>query len=140
MPRHGPPRATFPGPDGAAPGGSAPDASTPSSATPSTLADDGSKHPRRHVSGPRRARPHTGKIPPALRIARENAAARMTGANATPQGYYRASGKQKEFKWKLGTRSLREIRFYQISTALLLRRVPFLHLIQEVAQDFKTDL
>ena len=131
MPRHEgggvrPPRAMFLSPDGAAPGGSAPNASAPSSATPSTLADDGGKHPRRCASGPRRARPHTGKIPPALRIARENAATRMTGTNAIPQGYYRASDKQKEFKWKLGTRSLWEIRFYQKSTALLLRRVPFL--------------
>ena len=126
MPRHGggggrPPRAMFPGPDGAAPGGSALDASAPSSATQSTLADDGIKHPRRRASGPRRTRPCTGKIPPALRIARENATTRMTGANATPQGYYHASNKQKEFKWKPGTRSLREIRFYQKSTALLLR-------------------
>ena len=121
------------GPDGATPGGSAPDVSAPSSATPSTLADDGGKRPRRHALGPHRARPHTGKIPPALRITRENAAARRTGANATPQGYYRVSNKQKEFKWKPETRSLQEIRFYQKSTALLLRRVPFLRLIQEVA-------
>ena len=77
-------RAMFPNPDGAIPGGSAPGASAPSSFTPSTLADDGSKHPKGHVLGHCRARPHTGKIPPALRIARENAATRMTGANATP--------------------------------------------------------
>ena len=125
-PRHGgrggrPPRAMFPDPNGVAPGGSAPDASAPSSFTPSTLADDGGKHPRRRALGPRRARPHTGKIPPALRIIRENTAARMTGANATPQGYYCASNKQKEFKWKPGMRSLQDIRFYQKSTALLLR-------------------
>ena len=37
-------------------------------------------------------------------------------------------------------RSLWEIRFYQKSTTLLLRQLPFLHLIREVAQDFKTDL
>ena len=100
MPRRGgrggrPLRATFPNPDGAAPGGSAPGASAPSSSTPSTSADDGGKRPRGHVSGHNRARPHTGKIPPALRITRENATARMTGVNATPEGYYRASNKQK---------------------------------------------
>ena len=144
-PRHGggggrPQRAMFQDPDGAIPGGSGPDASAPSSATPSTLADDGGKCPRRCASGPRRARPHTGKISPALRIARENATTRMTGTNATPQGYYCTSNKQKELKWKLGMRSLWEIRFYQKSTTLLLRRVPFLCLIQEVAQDFKMDL
>ena len=37
-------------------------------------------------------------------------------------------------------RALREIRFYQKSTALLLRCLPFLRLIREVTQDFKMDL
>ena len=64
----------------------------------------------------------------------------MTGANATAQGYYKLSDTQKKFKWRPGTRALREIWFYQKSTALLLRHVPFLRLVREVAQDFKTDL
>ena len=80
------------------------------------------------------------QVPPALRVTRENANARMTGANATPQGYYKPSEKQKKFRWKPGTRALREIRFYQKSTALLLWRIPFLRLIREVAQDFNMDL
>ena len=62
------------------------------------------------------------------------------GANATPQDYYKPCEKQKQFKWKPGTHSLCEIWFYQKSTALLLRRLPFLRLIREVAQDFKMDL
>ena len=80
------------------------------------------------------------KVSPALRVMKENANTRMTSANATPQGYYKPSEKQKKFKWKPGTRALWEIRFYQKSTALLLRRIPFLRLIREVAQDFKMDL
>ena len=64
----------------------------------------------------------------------------MMGANATPQGYYKPSEKQKQFKWKPGTCSLCEIWFYQKSTALLLRRFPFFRLITEVAPDFKMDL
>ena len=64
----------------------------------------------------------------------------MTGTNATPQGYYKPSDKQKNFKWRPGIQSLREIHFYQKSTTLLLRCMPFLHLIREVAQDFKTNL
>ena len=84
--------------------------------------------------------PHTGKILPALCIARENAALHSTGPNATPQGYYQNSPEQKKFKWKAGTMALREIRFYQKSTILLLRQIPFLHLIREVTQDYKTDL
>ena len=47
------------------------------------------------------------QVPPALRVARENANARMTGANATPQGYYKPSEKQKKFRWKPRTRALR---------------------------------
>ena len=123
-------------------------------ATPSTsgvsgsaaTADNGGKQPQRRVlravrkTGSRWAPANTTKVPPALRVTKENANARMTGANATPQGYYKPSEKQKKFKWKPGTRALREIRFYQKSTALLLQHIPFLRLIREVAQDFKMDL
>ena len=113
-----------------------------SAATP----DNGGKQPRRRVlravrkTGSRWAPANTKKVPPALRVTKENAKARMTGANATPQGYYKPSEKQKKFKWKPGTRALWEIRFYQKSTALLLWHIPFLRLIREVAQDFQMDL
>ncbi|KAF6140711.1 hypothetical protein GIB67_035138 [Kingdonia uniflora] len=36
--------------------------------------------------------------------------------------------------------SLREIRKYQKSTELLIRKLPFQRLVREIAQDFKTDL
>ena len=39
-----------------------------------------------------------------------------------------------------GTMALREIRHYQKSTALLIRKLPFQRLVREIAQDFKTDL
>ena len=84
--------------------------------------------------------PRTGKVPPALCIAWENTALRMTGPNATPQGYYQNSTEQKRLKWRPGTRALREISFYQKSTMLLLHRIPFMRLIQEISQDFKIDL
>ena len=133
-------RATFTVPAGAAAGGPALDTSTASASAPttSTPTDDGGKHPQTMEPKHCQAPSHTGHIPPALRIARENATARMMGPNATPQGYYRPLDKQKKFKWKPGTRSLREIWFYQKSTTLLLRRLPVLHLIMEVTQDFKT--
>ncbi|XP_073747240.1 histone H3.3-like type 2 [Callorhinus ursinus] len=41
---------------------------------------------------------------------------------------------------KAGIVALCEIRFYQKSTELLLRKPPFQCLVQEVAQEFKTDL
>ena len=36
--------------------------------------------------------------------------------------------------------ALREIRRYQKSTELLIRKLPFSRLVREVAQDFRTDL
>jgi histone H3 len=39
-----------------------------------------------------------------------------------------------------GTQALREIRKYQKSTQLLLRKAVFSRLVREVAQDFKSDL
>ena len=36
--------------------------------------------------------------------------------------------------------ALREIRHYQKSSALLIRKLPFQRLVREITQDFKTDL
>lgn len=36
--------------------------------------------------------------------------------------------------------ALREIRRYQKSTELLIRKLPFQHLVREIAQDFKTNI
>jgi histone H3/H4 len=41
---------------------------------------------------------------------------------------------------KTGTVALREIRRYQKSTELLIRKLPFQRLVREIAQDFKNDL
>ena len=43
-------------------------------------------------------------------------------------------------RYRLGTGTLREIRRYQKSTELLIRKLPFQRLVREIAQDFKTDL
>ena len=132
--------------DNATPSTSGTAPSRPAARPTKQTADDGGKQPRGGTTGAakapwcRWAPVNPRRVPPALRIARENARVRMTGANATSQGYYKPSDTQKKFKWKPGTRALREIRFYQKSTALLLRRLPFLCLVREVAQDFKMDL
>ena len=47
---------------------------------------------------------------------------------------------RKPHKYRPGTVALREIRRYQKSTELLLRKLPFMRLIREVAQDFHKDL
>ena len=44
------------------------------------------------------------------------------------------------FMFPSGIVALREIRRYQKSTELLIRRMPFQRLVREIAQDFKTDL
>jgi len=43
-------------------------------------------------------------------------------------------------RWRPGTVAIREIRAYQKSTALLLRKLPFQRLVREIAQEFKMDL
>ena len=43
-------------------------------------------------------------------------------------------------RYRPGTVALREIRRYQKSTDLLLKKAPFQRLVREVSQDFKTDL
>ncbi|KXJ85159.1 histones H3 and H4 [Microdochium bolleyi] len=52
----------------------------------------------------------------------------------------KTGGVKKPFRWKPGTVALREIRRYQKSTELLIRKLPFQRLVREVAQDFKEDL
>jgi len=49
-------------------------------------------------------------------------------------------GVKKPHRYRPGTVALREIRRYQKSTDLLLRKIPFQRLVKEIAQDFKSDL
>ncbi|KAH8046422.1 hypothetical protein JL721_12398 [Aureococcus anophagefferens] len=76
-------------------------------------------------------RPHAsprGKAPQAAR--------HQGGAQVRP-GHGR---RQKPHRYRPGTVALREIRRYQKSTELLVRKLPFQRLVREIAQDFKTDL
>lgn len=50
------------------------------------------------------------------------------------------SGQKKPHRYRPGTVALREIRKYQKSTDLLIRRGPFARLVREIAQTFKVDL
>ena len=47
---------------------------------------------------------------------------------------------KKSHRYRPGTVALREIRKYQKSTELLIRKLPFQRLVREVAQDCKNDL
>ena len=48
--------------------------------------------------------------------------------------------KHRPHRYRPGTVALREIRRYQKSTDLLLRKLPFQRLVREIAQDIKQDL
>lgn len=49
-------------------------------------------------------------------------------------------GVKKPHRFRPGTQALKEIKRYQKSTELLIRKLPFQRLVREVAQDFKTEL
>ena len=49
-------------------------------------------------------------------------------------------GVKKPHRYRPGTVALREIRKYQKSTELLLRKLPFQRLVREIALEYKTDL
>ena len=49
-------------------------------------------------------------------------------------------GIKKPHRYRPGTVALREIKRYQKSTDLLIRKLPFQRVVKEIAQDFKADL
>ena len=51
-----------------------------------------------------------------------------------------AGGVKRAHRFRPGTVALREIRRFQKSTELLIRKLPFQRLVREIASDFKTDL
>ena len=51
-----------------------------------------------------------------------------------------SGGVKKPHRYRPGTVALREIRRYQKSTELLLRKLPFQRLVREVASEYKNDL
>ena len=46
----------------------------------------------------------------------------------------------KPHRYRVGTAALKDIRHFQKTSALLIRKLPFQRLVREIAQDFKTDL
>jgi histone H3 len=75
------------------------------------------------------ARKSTGKAP------RKQLAKKAARRSAPTAG-----GVKKPHRYRPGTVALREIRKYQKSTDLLIRKLPFSRLVREIAQDFKNDL
>ncbi|KAF8826137.1 hypothetical protein HHX47_DHR6000339 [Lentinula edodes] len=83
------------------------------------------------------ARKSTGGKAPRKQLASKSAT-KSSAARKTAQGA--AGGVKKPHRFRPGTVALREIRRYQKSTELLIRKLPFQRLVREIAQDFKTDL
>ena len=46
----------------------------------------------------------------------------------------------KPHRYRVGTAALMDIRHFQKTSSLLIRKLPFQRLVREIAQDFKTDL
>jgi histone H3 len=79
------------------------------------------------------ARKSTGGKAPRKQLATK---AKKSTAGKAPA----AGGVKKPHRYRPGTVALREIRRYQKSTELLIRKLPFQRLVREIAQDYKTDL
>ncbi|KAF2073038.1 hypothetical protein CYY_005654 [Polysphondylium violaceum] len=60
--------------------------------------------------------------------------------NKSSQKFPANSGLKKTHRFRPGTVALREIRKYQKSAELLIKKLPFQRLVREIAQEFKTDL
>jgi histone H3 len=61
-------------------------------------------------------------------------------SKAAVQSAPKTGGAKKPRRFRPGTVALREIRRYQKTSDLLLRKLPFQRLVREIAQEFKTDL
>ena len=66
---------------------------------------------------------------------RKQLATKAAKKSATSTG-----GVKKTHRYRPGTVALREIRQFQKSTEVVIRKLPFQRLVREIAQDFKTDL
>jgi len=62
------------------------------------------------------------------------------GQKAAKKSAPATSGVKKTHRFRPGTVALREIRRYQKSTELLIRKLPFQRLVREVAAEHKADL
>jgi histone H3 len=65
---------------------------------------------------------------------------KMLATKAAKKSAPTVGGVKKPHRYRPGTVALREIRKYQKSTDLLLRKAPFQRLLREIAQDFKSEL
>lgn len=82
----------------------------------------------------------TFSLYPPLSLSLSQAPRKQLATKAARKSAPSAGGVKKPHRYRPGTVALREIRRYQKSTELLIRKLPFQRLVREIAQDFKTDL
>ena len=75
------------------------------------------------------------QTPPAGKAPRKQIGSKAARKSAPIQG-----GVKKPHRYRPGTVALREIRKFQKSTDLLIRKLPFQRVVREIAQQFKSDL
>ena len=73
---------------------------------------------------------------PAGKAPRKNIGSKQAARKTAPS----MGGIKKPHRYRPGTVALREIRKYQKSTDLLIRKLPFQRLVREIACEFKSDL
>jgi histone H3 len=78
---------------------------------------------------------HTARKSTGAKAPRKHIAAKAARKSAPATG-----GMKKPHRYRPGTVALREIRKYQKSTELLMRKLPFQRLVREIAHEFKTEL
>ena len=83
------------------------------------------------------ARMSTGGKAPRKELATK--AARMT-ANFYGANFYGAGAIRRPHRYRPGTVALRQIRKYQKSTELLIRKLPFQRLVREITEDYRSSL
>ena len=71
---------------------------------------------------------------------KQTAVKRIGGAGASGKPSAPDPPRRKPRRYRPGTVALREIRKYQKSTELLIRKLPFQRLVREIAQNFQTQL
>jgi histone H3 len=71
---------------------------------------------------------------------KNQATKKKLNSNAARKSAPASAGVRKPQRYRPGTVALREIRRYQKTTELLIKKLPFQRLVREIAQDFKTDL
>ncbi|GAM18408.1 hypothetical protein SAMD00019534_016120 [Acytostelium subglobosum LB1] len=79
---------------------------------------------------------HTARKSTGLKQPRKSISLKGPIESATVGG----GGIKKTHRYRPGTVALREIRKYQRSSDLLIKKLPFQRLVREIAQEFKTDL